>query len=260
MNDHNAALSRAFDAQADQFEKAPVQSDPRALEHLVNFTDLPPGSRILDAGCGPGLVAQAFLEAGHRVLGVDLSAEMIDRAQRRCAAYGARARFIQGSLYDDVPDGPFDAAVSRYVLHHVQSPHRFIRRQIELLRPGGTLVLVDHTTDPDPDRAAWHQEIERLRDRTHTSNLSPGALVDLLAGAGLAPIQLTEEPFSLDFDEWFDRGTPAADKPSVRERTLKGPGARGWAPSLAPNGAIQIACWRALARGMKVGPEIETIR
>ncbi len=81
--------------------------------------------------------------------------------------------------------------------------------------PGGILILVDHTTDPDPARAAWHEEIERLRDRTHTHTLPPGAMVDLLAAVCLGEIQLVEEPYDLDFDEWFDRGTPTLDKAAV---------------------------------------------
>ena len=74
MNDHDQDLSRAFDSQAPKFERAPVQSDPVAIERLVREAGLPPGGLVLDAGCGPGLVAAALLEAGFRLVGVDLSA------------------------------------------------------------------------------------------------------------------------------------------------------------------------------------------
>src|SRR5206468_227685 len=120
------------------------------------------------------------------------SAEMIARARRRCAAYGDRARFVQGTLFADDLTGPFDAAVSRYVLHHVPDPLAFVRRQVALLRPGGVLVLCDHTTDPDPEAARHHRELERARDRTHTANLTPGSLVDLLLRAGLSGLGLVE--------------------------------------------------------------------
>src|SRR4051812_11349050 len=112
MSDHDRALATAFDGQAARFERAPVQSDPAALAALVRFAGLAPGSEVLDAGCGPGLVAEAFLEAGHRVSGVDLSAEMVERARRRCARFGDRARFAQASIFDAAPGGPFDATVS----------------------------------------------------------------------------------------------------------------------------------------------------
>ena len=249
-DDHDRALSDAFDGQAARFEKAPVQTDPAALARLVRAADFPPDSAILDAGCGPGLVSLAFLEAGHRVFGVDLSSEMIARARGRCAPFGDRARFVQGSLHDLTGVGPFDAAISRYVLHHVADPRAFIARQVGLVRPGGVVALGDHTADPDPGLAGRHNALERLRDRTHASNLTLGEIVDLFAAAGLIGIGVIEEPFTLDFDEWFDRGTPSAPKDEVRARILDGPQSRGFRGVDEGGGRIAIHCWRAVVRGL----------
>jgi SAM-dependent methyltransferase len=253
MQDHDKDLAQAFDSQAPKFEVAPVQSDPAALERLVQAAALPQGSLILDAGCGPGLVSAALLAAGHRVIGVDLSREMIERARARCAPHGEKARFLQVSVYDQSLEalGPFDAALSRYVLHHVEEPLRFVRRQIELLRPGGVLIVNDHLTDPDPAVAAHHGAIEVARDRTHTRNLTGGELVDLFASAGLVDIRYVEEPFTLDFNEWFDRGTPSDTKASVRSRLLSGPVIRSFRPELLDDGSIRIDCARAMIRGAK---------
>lgn len=251
MADHDRALAEAFDGQAERFERAPVQSDPAALDRLVEFAALPEGSRVLDAGCGPGLVSEAFLNAGHAVVGVDLSGAMVARARARCAGFGPRARFEQGSVFGDVPGDPFDAAVSRYVLHHVTDPLAFVRRQAGLLKPGCPLVVCDHATDPDPARAAAHERLERERDTTHTRNLTTGGLVDLLASAGLVEIRAGEEGFALDFDEWFDRGTPSAPKADVRARLLTGPPIRGFRASLRGDGSVRIDCVRALVRGVK---------
>jgi 2-polyprenyl-3-methyl-5-hydroxy-6-metoxy-1,4-benzoquinol methylase len=251
MHDHDKALSRAFDDQAARFEVAPVQSDPVALARLVAFADLPPGSAVLDSGCGPGLVAEAFLSAGHRVHGLDLSPEMISRAERRCARFGPRATFALTSLYEHRPAEPYDAAVSRYVLHHVADPLAFVRHQMSLLRSGGILVLSDHSTDTDPEVAAHHERLERGRDTTHTRNLRSGEIVDLLAAAGLTTIRLEEELFHLDFDEWFDRGTPAVSKAELREQMLSGPVVRGFRAAEQPDGSVRIDCVRALVRGVK---------
>jgi SAM-dependent methyltransferase len=251
MSEHDRDLESAFDGQAARFERAPVQSDPAALRWLVAVADLPPDSLVLDSGCGPGLVSKALLEAGHRVVGVDLSSEMIARAGVRCAEYGDRARFVQTTVYDPNLSGSFDAAISRYVLHHVTEPARFIARQVELLRPDGILVLSDHTTDPDPERAALHLELEVGRDRTHTRNHTPGELLDLFASAGLVGLRLVEEAFTLDFDEWFDRGTPAATKSSVRERLVAGPPIRGFRAAPLADGSVRIYGERAIVRGIK---------
>ncbi len=252
-NQHDEALSRAFDGQAPQFERAPVQSDAAALERLVQAADFPDRSRLLDAGCGPGLVAAAFLKAGCRVVGVDLSPEMIERARGRCAFAGGSAQFLLGSVHDAGVEAlaPFDGAYSRYVLHHVLDPRAFLARQVELVRPGGIVVLSDHLTDPDPDRARWHQDIEKARDKTHTRNFTAEELVDLFAEVGLVDVQHLEEDFSLDFDEWFDRGTPSSPKEEVRQELRRSPGVRGFLPLPHDGGAIRIDCVRSIVRGRK---------
>jgi SAM-dependent methyltransferase len=253
MDRHDRELEQAFDRQAAQFERAPVQTDPSALSRLVVFAGFAADARVLDAGCGPGLVAEALLAAGQRVHGVDLSAEMVSRARQRCARFGDRARFEQGSLLSLAPAEPFDGAMSRLVLHHLPDPLAFVRRQVELVRPGGVVVACDHTGDPEPTAARWHEQIERWRDRTHVRNPTPGEIADLLARAGLESIALVEEKFELDFDEWFDRGTPTRPKAEVRAAALAGK-ARGYEPAPRSDGGITVRCFRTLARGVKPAP------
>jgi SAM-dependent methyltransferase len=150
-----------------------------------------------------------------------------------------------------VEPGPFDAVVARSVLHHVVTPRAFVQSLVARLGPGGVLVVSDHTTDPVHEQAAWHQGIERLRDHTHTTCLTPGELVDLLAVAGLVDLRLSEDEFVLDFDEWFDRGTPAEPKHVVRDRLLDGGHARGFSPLQLSDGRVSIRCVRTLVRGRR---------
>jgi hypothetical protein len=113
------------------------------------------------------------------------------------------------------------------------------------------VVVSDHVTDPDRSLADEHNAIEKLRDKTHTNNLSPGTIVDLLAISGLGEIRLSEEAFTLDFDEWFDRGTPTAPKLEVRERILNARPTRGFQAVEESDGRVTIHCWRAIVRGVK---------
>src|SRR3990172_8268143 len=140
------------------------------------------------------------------------------------------------------------AALSRLVLHHVPDPIAFLRAQRARVHPGGVVVVMDHTGDPDPEAARWHQGIESARDRTHTRSLTPGEIVAGMARVGLADISLVEEPFELDFDEWFDRRTSALPNAQVRSRLLAGR-ARGFVPVPRPDGGVTIRNLRALARG-----------
>jgi SAM-dependent methyltransferase len=182
------------------------------------------------------------------VHGVDLSAEMVRRARERCARFDGRGRFEQGSVFDLAAPAAFDAAVSRFVVHHILDPVAFLRAQAQRLRAGGVLVVSDHATDPDPEAARWHQDIERGRDRTHVRNLTSGELADSFARAGLQQVALVEDEFELDFDEWFDRGTPGLAKLDVR-RSLLARRARGFEPSVRSDGGVTIRFVRVLARG-----------
>jgi SAM-dependent methyltransferase len=249
-SEHDRDLARAFDAQAAAFERAKVQRDAESLARFVAFAAIPAGGRVLDAGCGPGLVAEAFLAAGCEVLGVDLSAEMIRRAEARCARFGARARFEQRSLFDLDPGAPLDGALSRNVLHHVEAPKAFVARQAGLVRPGGVVLAFDLSADPDPAGRSWSHAIERDRDRTHVRTLTPGELADALVAAGLEDLRLAQEHLVLDFDEWFDRGSPGAAKEDVRRRVGER-SAWGFVPRARGDGRFEITVTRTMVRGVK---------
>jgi hypothetical protein len=113
------------------------------------------------------------------------------------------------------------------------------------------LVVCDHLTDPDADRADHHERLERARDRSHTRSLTGGRIVDLFAAVGLSGIRMAEEAYDLDFDEWFDRGSPCDSKENVRTALLDGPPVRGFTPSRCDDGSIRIKGIRATVRGLK---------
>jgi SAM-dependent methyltransferase len=175
---------------------------------------------------------------------------MIRRAQARCARFGERARFQQVSLFDLEPGAPLDAALSRNVLHHLEDPQAFLSRQAALVRPGGAVLALDLSGEPDPAAQAWSHGIEKDRDSTHVRTLTPGQIVDMLILAGLEDVRVAEEHLLLDFDEWFDRGSPAAPKEAVRARLVKGT-ARSFRPSARPDGGVDIRVARAMVRGTK---------
>ena len=73
----------------------------------------------------------------------------------------------------------------------------------------------------------------------------------LRAATGLIGLWLFEESYTQDFDEWFDRGTPAHDKVMVREWLLSGSSARGFRPVPQEDGRVSIVGWIAIVRGVK---------
>lgn len=128
---------------------------------------LRPGQRLLDVGCGPGTITVDLARrvAPGRVLGVDTSAEVIERADSQAVAEVAAppgtvppvtappgagpARtvdvgFAVGDVYAlDEPDGCFDVVHAHQVLQHLTDPVAALRELRRVLAPGGTLAVRD---------------------------------------------------------------------------------------------------------------------
>ncbi|MFF5075411.1 class I SAM-dependent methyltransferase [Actinoplanes sp. NPDC000266] len=101
---------------------------------------------VLDVGTGSGQVARVLAGLGHRVTGIDLSEGMLDEARK----HGGPVDFRRGDAVDP-PFAPafFDAVVGRYVMWTLRSPESAVANWIRLLRPGGTVAVVDSTWFPD---------------------------------------------------------------------------------------------------------------
>jgi len=96
---------------------------------------LGPGKSVLEIGCGTGKFTEWFAQSGAKLLAVDLSEELLEKARRR-PLNSPKVRFVQGRFEDCGLDAPFDAIVGSSILHHLELEPA-IHKIMELLRPGG---------------------------------------------------------------------------------------------------------------------------
>jgi len=118
---------------ADRYEKnARFVSDlgQGVLDWLAPQT----GERILDLGCGDGVLTEKLVVAGADVLGIDASQDMIDGATSR----GLNVRIADGHALDF--DNEFDAVFSNAALHWMTNPDAVIAGVAKALKPGGRFV------------------------------------------------------------------------------------------------------------------------
>ncbi|XIE77169.1 class I SAM-dependent methyltransferase [Streptomyces sp. SBR177] len=95
----------------------------------------------LDVGCGDGLLARKLAGRAQQVTGIDQSPVMIARA-RTLAAADPRLAFFEGDfLTAELPAASYDFVCSVTAIHHMDFEEAIVRMR-ELLRPGGTLVVV----------------------------------------------------------------------------------------------------------------------
>ncbi len=102
-----------------------------------------PGASVLDACCGTGDLAREAVRAGAgRVVGLDFSEAMLERARRKAPA----AEFVAGDLLAlPFADGEFDAAVVGFGVRNVESLERALSELRRVLEPGGRVGILEIT-------------------------------------------------------------------------------------------------------------------
>ena len=111
------------------------------------------GGTVLDVATGTGLVAEQLLAAGHRVTGLDQSADMLAVAKRR---FGEAVELVQASATEiPFPDASFDHLTFTYLLRYVDDPAATLSELARVVRPGGTIASLEFCVPRGVWRPLW---------------------------------------------------------------------------------------------------------
>lgn len=143
---HDGVLVDRGDTVTGYRQWAPTYDEPRnslfdfdepVMHEIINA--IPPGD-ALDAACGTGRFAEHLADGGHRVIGLDSSPDMLDRARARVPS----GTFILGDLRRlPLAGSSVDLAVSGLALSHLPDLAPVLAEFARVLRPGGHLVISD---------------------------------------------------------------------------------------------------------------------
>ena len=121
--------------------------------------ELAPGERVVDVGCGAGLdtmIASRMVGPSGRIVGVDMTPEMLERARRAVDAAGAANVGLERGYVEElpVPDGWADVVISNGVMNLAPDKERAFAELARVLRPGGRLQIGDLLVEkPVPESA-----------------------------------------------------------------------------------------------------------
>ncbi|MEZ5788723.1 MAG: methyltransferase domain-containing protein [Xanthobacteraceae bacterium] len=180
-----------------------------SLVELLHWdTTFPPGSLVLEAGCGVGAQTVTIARASPRakICSVDISEQSLQVARARVAGAGlGNVEFLRGDIFQlPFPPEKFDHVFVCFVLEHLREPLTALAGLKQLLKPGGTITAIegDHgTTYFHPDSVDAHRAIQCLVDlqaRGGGDALIGRKLYPLLVEAGFRSVNVSPRMVYVD--------------------------------------------------------------
>jgi demethylmenaquinone methyltransferase/2-methoxy-6-polyprenyl-1,4-benzoquinol methylase len=125
--------------------------DRRWRRHTVSALRLAPGATVVDIGCGTGDLCDELVAAGHRPVGVDVSAGMLAAAHTTAPLVRADALTLP------VRDGAVGGVVTGFALRNLVDLDRFFAECARVVRPGGRVVALETAEPASPLVRAGHR-------------------------------------------------------------------------------------------------------
>ncbi len=146
-----------FNAHAEEWGKMEPSISP-VQPAVVALANIPRGGRVLDVGCGTGVMTRHYLEQGAgKVIGIDVAENMLAIARSRFEGE-SRVEFELADVAEFQSDDPFDAMVIYNAYPHLLDKKAVVDAAARLLAPGGRFVVA-HGVGKQIINSRHHREI-----------------------------------------------------------------------------------------------------
>jgi SAM-dependent methyltransferase len=211
----------------------------RLRRRFLRFVPIRPGARVLEVGCGSGVVLRDLAalagRSGH-VVGADTSRAMLAAARRLCRPAPGRARItLRRGDGAGLPfaAGRFDATLAITVILHVAAPGAVVGEMVRVTRPGGRVGLQDQdfgmmaVTHPDPELT--DRILAGVPRRLYEEPYSGRRLPGLLREAGLTGVRLLTDVFQdTTLEPWTKTFLERRAEHAVAFGLIDAPAAQKW--------------------------------
>lgn len=199
-------IREQFGAEAQAYVSSKVHAQGASLARLLELVEPQPRWQVLDIATGTGHTAMAFAPYVAKVVATDITPEMLAQAKRLAEERGLQNIGIETADAEALPyeDGSFDLVTCRIAPHHFADISLFLSESARVLRPDGTLAIVDNVVPPG-SAGDYVNAFEKLRDPSHGRCLS---IVDWIAALHSAGFTISHQETldkSMNFGFWAKR-------------------------------------------------------
>ena len=193
----------SFSRVAANYTRSTFHASSERLKEVLDLAQPQSGDLALDVATGTGNTAFALAPFVRRVIGLDLTREMLDQARRIATErHIVNADWVIGDAARlPFGDDTFDLYVVRAAPHHFPNIHAFLREALRVLKPGRAAAFID-CAPPLPARDVLH-EVEVRRDPSHIRSLTVDEWVSELERAGFSVEMAVARELDWDYEEWM---------------------------------------------------------
>jgi SAM-dependent methyltransferase len=258
--DAKSLVQHQFGAHAEGYVTSPTHAAGYSLDRLVEWVNPGPGQRVLDLATGGGHTALALARRGAWTVAGDITLPMLRAARHHIVAQlpgGATCYARLDAEQLPFPADTFDAVTCRIAPHHFPDVAQFVRECARVVRPGGTVGVVDQLSPGDPQTARYVNAFERLRDPSHVWAYNEDEWKGFFTGAGLTILHYESFDKQQELIDWADRmGCDAATVTRARAMLVQAPApvAAWMKPHVFPTGEAHFVIRQFLLVGRKSVP------
>ena len=237
------------------YSRASFHTSAERLQEVVDLGRPQKGDLVLDVATGTGNTAFALAPHVRRVIGLDLTREMLDQARRITAERNIpNVDWVIGdAAVLPFQDDTFDLYTVRAAPHHFPDVDVFMSEAWRVLKPGRDAVFID-CAPPMPARDVLH-DVEVRRDPSHVRSMTVDEWVAKLQQAGFEVESAQARELDWNYEEWMN--TMAVAPTLAAELASAIEAAEGEAlAQLHPvrrDGKLWHAYWHCLIRAHKNG-------
>jgi len=211
--DNKTLVQQQFGANAAAYATSTVHAKGASLARLVELTRPLAGWHALDIATGAGHTAFTFAPHVAHVTASDLTPEMLTVAANLAKEKDLDNIDFKEADAENLPfdEATFDLVTCRIAPHHFPDVEQFVQECARVLKPGGTLAIVDNIVPAEPEAADFVNAFEKFRDPSHERCLSAEEWADAYQQAGITLTHAEEAKKAMDFETWADNMNVSAE-------------------------------------------------